>query len=144
MEENKKKMEEWDWAKHKPNNILNVPCSSEKDFFTWWCIFFDPFVPLTDREREVVASYLKHRTELSKVILDPDIVDYQLMSNEVKNKVIKDCNMTLAHYYVVMSSLRKKKVFLESGINPKLIPNVRKDDNGCFQLLILIKENQEK
>jgi hypothetical protein len=42
-----------------------------------------------------------------------------------------------------MSTLKKKKVISDKGINPRLIPNVRKDDNGVFQLLILIKNNQK-
>lgn len=41
-----------------------------------------------------------------------------------------------------MSNLRKNKVIIGNNINPRLIPNIRKDDNGCFQLLILFKGNQ--
>jgi len=39
----------------------------------------------------------------------------------------------------VMSNLRKKKVITDTGIDPRLIPTFRKDDNGLFQLLILFK-----
>lgn len=133
------KKDEWNWAKHKPNNCINVPLSSEKDFFKWWCIFQCPFVSLTNREIEVIASLLRHRHELSKVISDPEILDSQLMSDNIRNKVIKECKLTKSHYYVVMGTLKKKKIINNTGINPRLIPNIRQDDNGCFQLLVLFK-----
>ena len=123
----------------KPNNMIMVPISMQKEFFKWWCIFLRPFVKLTDKETEVVASFLKQRWELSKEISNPAILDSQLMANETKEKVIADCGMTLQHFYVVMSSLRKNGVIVNNRLNPRLIPNIREDDNGVFQLLILFK-----
>ena len=112
------------------------------DFFKWWCTLIHPFVELTPREIDVIASFLKQRLELSQQV-PPELVDRLLMSNETKSKVIEDCHITQSHFYVVMSTLKKKKVISDKGINPRLIPNVRKDDNGVFQLLILIKNNQK-
>ena len=140
---NQPKKEAWDWAKHKPNNCLNIVTTPDKNFFKWWCTLLCPFVPLTPREIDVVAAYLGQRFELAKVISDPAILDSQLMSNDTKDKVIEECHITLQHYYVVMSTLRKKNVITESGINPRLIPNRKADDNGCFQLLILVKDGKE-
>jgi hypothetical protein len=137
MEENtQQKREAWDWSKHRPNNMFNINTTPERNFFKWWCTFLKPFVPLTPKEIDVVAAYLKQRFELAKVISDPVVLDSQLMSTTTKDKVIEECNMTLQHYYVVMSSLRKSNVITEAGINPKLIPSIKKDDNGTFQLLI--------
>lgn len=92
----------------------------------------------------MIASFLNQRWELSKNISDPAILDTLLMSEAVKSKVIQECNITQQHFYVVMSNLRKNKVITGNTINPRLIPNIRKDDNGCFQLLILFKENKKK
>lgn len=128
----------------KPNNIVQVPTTSDIDFFKWWCVFLRPFVNLTNREIDVIASFLKHRWELSKTISDPAALDILLMSEDTKKKVLEECNITLQHFYVVMSNLRKSKVITENGINPRLIPNIRKDDNGTFQLLILFKDQQKK
>lgn len=125
----------------KPNNLFNVNCATSIEFFRWWCVFLRPFVPLTERETDVIASFLKQRYELSKSISDPAILDTMVMSDETKNKVITECNITLQHFYVVMSTLRKKGVIKGSIINPKLIPNMRTDDNGTFRLLIQFKEN---
>jgi len=127
----------------KPNNVVMVPTSSELDFFKWWCVFLRPFVKLTNREIDVIASFLKQRWELSKSISDPGILDTMVMSEDIKKKVMEECNITLPHFYVVISNLKKNKIIANNVINPRLIPNIRQDDNGCFQLLILFKENQK-
>lgn len=128
----------------KPNNAVTVMTAPGIEFFRWWCIFLRPFINLTNRETDVIASFLNQRWELSKNISDPAILDTLLMSEAVKSKVIQECNITQQHFYVVMSNLRKNKVITGNTINPRLIPNIRKDDNGCFQLLILFKEAKKK
>lgn len=128
----------------KPNNIVTVPTSPGIEFFKWWCIFLRPFINLTNREIDVIASFLKQRWELSKTISDPAILDTMVMSEVTKNKVIEECGITQSHFYVVMSNLRKNNVIINNAIHPRLIPNIREDDNGCFQLLILFKENKKK
>lgn len=138
------KKKEWNWKEHKPNNMIPVPVTTSMEFFRWWCIFLRPFINLTNREIDVIASFLKQRWELSKHISDPAILDTMVMSEDTKNKVIEECNITQQHFYVVMSNLRKHKVILGNVINPRLIPNVRQDDNGVFQLLILFKNNEFK
>lgn len=119
-----------------PNNAFNIHVNSMLDFFKWWCIFLRPFVPLTEREIDVVASFLKQRWELSKSISDPVILDTMIMSNNVLNKVVEECKMTKQHFYVVMAALKKKKV-IGGYINPKIIPNVKED--GLFKLTFLFK-----
>lgn len=137
------KAKTWNWKEHKPNNVIPVPVTNEVDFFKWWCVFLRPFINLTNREIDVIASFLKQRWELSKHISDSAILDTMVMSEDTKNKVIEECHITQSHFYVVMSNLRKHKVILGNVINPKLIPNIRLDDNGAFQLLILFKNNEK-
>lgn len=128
----------------KPNNIVMVPTAPGLEFFKWWCTFLRPFISLTNREIDVVASFLKQRCELAEKTSDPAILDTMVMSEMTKNKVIEECGITQSHFYVVMGNLRKNKVIEGNTLNPKLIPNIRKDDNGCFQLLILFKETQKE
>ena len=127
----------------KPNNIVTVPTGLDTDFFKWWCIFLRPFINLTNREIDVIASFLKQRYELSKYISDPAILDTMVMNDDTKKKVIEECHITLQHFYVVMSNLRKNNVIVNDVINPRLIPNIGKDDNGVFQLLILFKDKKK-
>lgn len=129
------------WKEKKPNNMYTIPTSFDSGFFKWWCIFLRPFISLTDRETEIIACFLKHRWELSRSISDPAIIDTMLMSDEIRSKIIEECHITLQHFYVVMSTLRKKKVIKNNLIDPRLIPNIRLDDNGVFKLLILFKDD---
>ena len=124
--------------KYKPNNAFNVPVTDMLDFFKWWCVFLRPFIPLTERETDVVASLLKQRWELSKSIKDSSILDTMTMSGDILDKVTKECKITKQHFYVVMSSLKKKGV-INGHINPRLIPNIKEE--GVFKLTILFTEN---
>lgn len=126
----------------KPNNVVSIKVTMGLEFFKWWCQILKPFINLTPRERDVIASFLNQRWELSKKISDPAILDTMVMSDDTKSKVIAECGITQAHFYVVMSNLRKNKVIQNNVINPRLIPNIRKDDNGYFQLLVLFKDNK--
>jgi len=122
----------------RPNNIIEVRPSNAIDFFRWWCVFLRPLINLTNREMDIVACFLKHRFELSRSISDPAILDSIIMSNDVKRKVMKECGVSQEHFYVILSNLRKSKVLVENTLNPRLIPNLRKDEQtGYFQLLIL-------
>ena len=124
--------------KYKPNNAYKVPVTDVLDFFKWWCVFLRPFIPLTDREIDVVASLLKQRWELSKCIKDPSILDTMTMSSDILDKVVEECKITKQHFYVVMSSLKKKGV-INGRITPKLIPNLKEE--GKFKLTIMFGEN---
>ena len=124
----------------KPNNI--IPINLDGDFYKWWCIFLRPFVNLTNKEVDIVSCFLKQRYELSKIISDEAVLDSQLMSDRTKDIIIKECGVTKSHFYVIMSNLRKHGIISDKGINPRLVPNIRPDDNGVFQLLILFKESE--
>lgn len=120
----------------KPNNIVRVPTSLEGKFFKYWFEFLRPFHNLTDREMDVITAFLKKRYELSKVIKDEDILDKVTMSEDTKNQIKEECNISNAHFQVIMGKLRKNKVIVDGRINPRFIPNIT-EENGSFQLLLL-------
>lgn len=64
----------------KANNIIRIPTSLNGKFFKYWFEFLKPFHKLTDREIDVITSFVKQRYELSKVIKDNDILDKVTMS----------------------------------------------------------------
>ena len=82
----------------KPDNIVRVPCSLDNSFFRYWFMFLQPFHKLTDREIDIIASFVKQRYELSKVIKDNDILDKVTMSEDIKKKVREECHITLPHF----------------------------------------------
>lgn len=122
----------------KPDNIVRIPCSLDKSFFRLWFKFLEPFHKLTDREIDVIASFVKQRYELSKVIKDNEILDKVTMSEDTKKKVREECNITLPHFQVIMGKLRKNKVIIDGKINPRFIPNIN-EETGIFQLLLLFE-----
>lgn len=119
----------------KPNNVIRVPCDLNS-LFRYWLEFLVPFHNLTSRETDVATSFLKERYMLSKVILDTDLVDRTLMSEESQRKLRQECELTNQHFQVIKSKLKNKKFFINDKINPRLIPNIKEDD-GLFQLLLV-------
>lgn len=122
----------------KPDNIVRIPCSLDKSFFRLWFKFLEPFHKLTDREIDVITSFVKQRYGLSKVIKDNEILDKVTMSEDTKKKVRGECNITLPHFQVIMGKLRKNKVIIDGKINPRFIPNID-EETGIFQLLLLFE-----
>ena len=64
------------------------------------------------------------------------------MSEVTKRKVREECNISLAHFQVIMGKLRKSKVIENGKINPKFIPNIVEGDNN-FTLLLLFELKDE-
>ena len=87
---------------NKPNNVIRVPCSLDK-LFRYWLEFLVPFHNLTSRETDIAAAFLKERYRLSKVILDSDLVDRTLMSEDSQRKIRQDCDVANQHFQVIKS-----------------------------------------
>lgn len=117
------------------NNVITIPTSTEGKFFRYWLEFLRPFHKLTDREIDVTASFLKQRYELSKVVSDQEVLNKLIMSEDTKRKVREDCQISQAHFQVIMTKLKKSKIIDNGRINPKFIPKLDKDSNN-FQLLL--------
>ena len=122
----------------KANNIIRIPTSINGKFFRYWFMFLEPFHDLTEREIDIIASFVKQRYLLSKVIKDTEILDRVTMSEDTKKKVREECNISLPHFQVIMGKLRKNKVIIDGKINPRFIPNID-EDTGAFQLLLLFE-----
>ena len=122
--------------KGKANNIIRIPTSLDGNFFKYWFLFLEPFHNLTNREIDVIAAFVKHRYELSKVIKDDEILDKVTMSEDTKKKIREECGITLPHFQVIMGKLRKSKVIINGKINSRFIPKIKEDADN-FQLLLL-------
>lgn len=118
------------------DSIVKIPCNINDTFFKYWFVFLKPFHHLTDREMDVIAVFVKIRYQLSKVITDATLLDKVVMNEDTKRKVREECNITLPHFQIVMSKLRKNKVIIDNKINPRYIPNI-KEENGTFKMILL-------
>lgn len=118
------------------DSIVRIPCKVDGKFFRYWFEFLQPFHNLTEREMDVITSFVKQRYELSKVIKDNEILDKVTMSEDTKKKVREECDISLPHFQVIMGKLRKNKVIIDGKINPRYIPSVD-EKNGSFKMMLL-------
>lgn len=118
------------------DSIVRIPCKVDGKFFRYWFEFLQPFHNLTEREMDVITSFVKQRYELSKVIKDNEILDKVTMSEDTKKKVREECDISLPHFQVIMGKLRKNKVIIDRKINPRYIPSVD-EENGSFKMMLL-------
>ena len=118
------------------DSIVRIPCKVDGKFFRYWFEFLTPFHNLTEREMDVITSFVKQRYELSKVIKDNEILDKVTMSEDTKKKVREECDVSLPHFQVIMGKLRKNKVIIDGKINPRYIPSVD-EENGSFKMMLL-------
>ena len=119
----------------KPHNVIRIP-SNLDSIFRYWLSFLSPFHHLTEREEDVAAAFLKERYKLSKLVLDDELLDRMLMSEETQSKLREECSLNNQHFQVIKSKLKQKKFLVDGKINPRLIPNLKEDSN-TFQLLLL-------
>ncbi len=123
------------------NNVVRVPCKLNGKFFKYWLDFLQPLHNLTEREKQVVACYIKKRYELSQSINDENILNKYLMSKDIEDQIKEECDLKTTHLQVVLTKLRKIGVITTDGaINPKYIPKVDPEKNS-FSLLIFYDFN---
>lgn len=123
-------------AKGGVNNVIRIPTSLKGKFFRIWIEFLTPLHSLTNREKDVVAAFIKARFELSKSITDDTLLDKVVMSDDVKEKIKAECNVSDAFFQVILGKLRKTNVIIDGKINPKFIPKNLSLDDKSFQLLL--------
>ena len=118
----------------KPNNIIEIS-TSIKDLFRYWFMFLEPLHNLTNREIDVITAIVRNRYELSKVVKDNVLLDKIILNDESKQKIREECNISQAHFQVIMTKLKKSKMIENGNINPRFIPRI-KDETKGFQLLL--------
>ena len=125
----------------KPNNIICVP-TTKIEFFRYWVEFLAPLHHLTKREIDIITAFLIKRYELSKKILDQQLLDKYLMNDNTKAEIRDECHVSPTHFQVIMGKLRKQGILVNGNINPKFIPNL-KEDTDTFQLLLYFQVKDE-
>lgn len=125
-----------------PNNVIRIPCDPNT-FFIWWFRFLTPFHKATPKEIEVAAAFVRKRFELSKGIIDVNLLDKIVMLEDTKREIRENLKINAPHFQVIMSKLKKCKIIENDRINPRFIPKLDGDINN-FQLLFLFQNNDNK
>ena len=120
----------------KVNNIIRIPTSLNGNFFRIWVEFLTPLHKLTNREKDVVATFIKIRFELASSIKGEALLDKVLMNNDTKARIREECGISDAFFHVILSKLKKNKVIVDGRLNPRFIPRNLKPGDNTFQLLL--------
>lgn len=123
------------------HKVINLPCT-KKEFYRLWLTFLTPLHHLTPKVIEIAAELLRHRQELSKVILDEVMLTKVLLSQETRDEIIKDCDITLSNFHVAIGKLKKAHFFKDGVINPRLIPQIP-DDSKDYNLALAFHVKDE-
>lgn len=117
------------------SSTVKIPTSPNTNFFKYWLVFLRPLHHLTDREIDLATAFLKKRYELSKDIMNNDLLDKIVLNEDYKREIREEVNMTLTHFQVIMGKLRSNKFIIDNKINPRFIPRI-KEENNQFLLMI--------
>jgi hypothetical protein len=122
-------------------NIVRIPSSltaTTRNFFRLWLEMIKPMHRLASKEIEVLAFLLMKRLELSKSIINGEILDRVLLSVETKREVQEGLNISKGHLQVILSKFHKNNIIKNGIINKKYIPNVEYDSKN-YKLILLFE-----
>lgn len=117
------------------NKAIPIPCKDRKIFYRAWLSFLTPIHHFTPQVIHVAAELLRHRERLSKYVLDEAMLMKLLMGQDIRDEIIKECNITLSTYRVTINKLKKGQFFKDGTINPRLIPNL--DGSSKYNLMLM-------
>lgn len=126
------------------NNVMRVqgqgkPLSLDGSFFRTFIEFLTPFHNLANREKDVLAAFIKERYFLSQSITDPQLLDKVLMNDDTKAKIKKECNVSDAFFSGILGKLRKADVIIDNAINPLYLPKRVSSGDKSFKLMFVFE-----
>lgn len=116
------------------DSVIRIPVTKDSLYFKW-LYFIKPIHGLTLTEINIASCLLKHREKLKAIIHDQSILDRELLGNTVRDEILKETGVTLKHYRMIMTSLRKHQFIVDGRINPQYIPDVKENKND-FRVLL--------
>ena len=122
-------------------NIARIPTSwsdKRRNFFRIWLELMRPMHKLTSKEIEVLAAFLQKRLELSKSIIDNNILDQTLLGTEIRKQIREELNLSATHFHVIVTKLKKAGIIVNNRINKRYIPNI-KGDTESYKLVFLFE-----
>lgn len=128
-------------SNHEVNKRLEIPCTN-KTFYRLWLSFLIPVHKFTPQVILIASELLRHRQELSAKILDEIFLTKELMGKDVREQIMKDCDVTLSTYRVTINKLKKGGFFKDGMINPRFIPHI--DNPESFNMLLMFKIKDEQ
>lgn len=119
----------------KPDSVIRLKLENTGELFEKWLMFLRPFHSFSPKELEIAAAFLDRRHQYENSVTDRSLLDRIVFSEEVKKEIRTEKKMSVQHFQIVMSNLRKKGFIEDNIINPKYIPHFKQND-GVFELLL--------
>lgn len=125
-------------------NVKRIRTSKRK-LFKYWLEFLKPYHKLAHKELEALSLMLYYRHELSKEVLNPDLIDKLLFSPDTRKQIRNDLGgMNNKVFNNLLTVLRRKKVLSKDNkILPALIPNMDEEESG-FKLIFNFEIDETK
>lgn len=120
-------------------NIARIPSTlngPNASFFKYWLEIIKPMHHLTNKEIDVLAALLIKRLELSKSIIDVNVLDQILLGTEIRKEIRTELNLSPTHFHVILTKLKKAGIIEDHKINKKFIPNIDPKYNE-YRLVLL-------
>jgi len=118
------------------NNVVKISTSLETDFYKLWFDFLQPLHKLTEKERAVMAAYVKKHCELRSKVSDDDLIAQFLKTDDIRRMICADCGIKIPHLNVILTKFKQSGIIVDGRIHPKYIPNVSPGSKS-FGLLVL-------
>lgn len=127
------------------SKVLPIKCNQEgKDFFDKWVEWLKPIHGLTNCEQKLLAAMLRRRHELSKAIIDKELLDRTCLNAENISYIRESMHLSPQQLNGALAGIRNAKViapvFKISGrvsyyrISPSIIPAISKDNHTYIVL----------
>ena len=126
------------------DSVISVTTSMDISLFRSWLDFTAPLHNLTNKERAVMAAYLKEHFDLSKVITNDAILAQVLSSTTTKQKIMSACHLTSNNLQVTLHKFKEHNLMIDGRINPKLIPPITQEIEDSGELRLMIRFSIEK
>lgn len=128
----------------KDMTIVGVKTPLNREFFRHWLSFLTPIHKLTEKDADILASFLYKRHILSQSINDDDILDSVIMSTQIRKEIREEFDMSSAYFQVVLNKLRNKGIIVNNKIIKKFIPDVDLDTKNYKLILHFKIEDDQK
>lgn len=103
--------------------------TSKKQIFRFWLELLKPYHKLRNKEIEALSIMLYYRYEISREVINKDLIDNILFSTNTRKQMRADLdNMDAKVFNNLLTDLRRKEVLSKGNIiNPVLIPNMSEE-----------------
>lgn len=123
---------------------VNSPIK-DRVFFKSWLELLKPYHRLTSKAIELASVLLEQRYMFEqRGVSDEGLLNKLVFSTENKRKIREDLNLKKEHFQYLLTLLRNAKIVINNTLNPRYIPNIKKDDKKfCISFIFKLDDDNK-